>query len=364
MNPFSRRTVEPHLSHLRALVRVSRLVAAAIVAFPSLLAAQFPTIRTPQASPRASVGQVIGFTTISVEYGRPAVNGRKIWGGQVPFDSVWRAGANENTVLASTSPFRIAGQELPPGRYGLHMIPTASQWTVMLSRESNAWGSFSYSPKEDAARFTVTPQQGAMTERLQYTMDDITDSSVTVTLRWEKLTVPLPITLRSKQIALDSIAQQLRGIPFFFPESWLAAGRWAFANTTRTDLAEAWADSSIARQQNYGNTRLKAAAMERRGDKAGADRLRQQAFAFATEADINLLGYTLMNAGNVDSALVLFQKNVKDYPKSWNAYDSLAEGYAKKGDKAKAKAMYAKARAMTEDETQRKRIDGALAALN
>lgn len=343
--------------------RPTLLTAALVLAAPPSLAAQFPTIRTPQVSPRAGVSQVIGFTTISVDYGRPAVNGRKIWGGQVPFDSVWRAGANENTVLAVSSPFTIAGKSLPAGRYGLHMIPTADRWTVMLSNESNAWGSFSYSAAEDAARFTVTPQPASMIERLQYTMEEITDSSVAVTLRWETLSVALPITIAVKQLALDSIAQQLRGIPYFFPESWLAAGRWAFANTTRVDLAEAWADSSIARTQSFGNTRLKAAALERRGDKAGAERLKQQSFAFATEADINLLGYQLMNAGKVDSAIALFQKNVKDYPRSWNTYDSLAEGYAKKGDKAKAVAMYAKARAMTEDETQRKRIDGALASL-
>jgi tetratricopeptide (TPR) repeat protein len=291
------------------------------------------------------------------------VKGRKIWGGQVPFDTVWRAGANENTVLAISTPFTIAGKSLPAGRYGVHMIPTANQWTVILSKEANAWGSFSYTPTEDATRFTATPQQSPMAERLIYTMDDITDSSVAVTLRWEKLSVALPIALGVGQLAVDSLAQQLRGAPFFFPDSWLAAGRWVLFNTNRDDIAEAWADSSIKRQRGFGNMRLKAAAMERRGDKSGAEQLRREAFAFATEADVNLLGYQMMNAGKVDSAIVLFQKNVKEYPKSWNSYDSLAEGYAKKGDKAKALAMYQKARAMTEDDTQKARIDGALASL-
>jgi tetratricopeptide (TPR) repeat protein len=339
------------------------LLVAAIAVSPMPLAAQFPTIDFPDASPRATVSQVVGFTSVSVDYGRPAVKGRKIWGGQVPYDSVWRAGANVNTILAVSSPFTIAGKALPAGKYGLHMIPTAGSWTVALSKEANAWGSFSYSASEDATRFTVTPKEASMTERLQYTMEDVTDSTVAVTLRWEKLSVALPIAIDASKLALDSIAQQLRSIPYFFPESWLAAGRWALTNSTRYDLAEAWADSSIKRQQNFGNTRLKAAARERQGDKAGADKLRQQAFAFATEADVNLLAYGLMNAGNVDSAMVLFQKNVKDYPRSWNVYDSLAEGYAKKGDKAKAVAMYQKAKGMTEDETQRKRIDMALAGL-
>lgn len=346
-------------------MRIPRLplFVAAVALITSPAAAQAPTLKFPFASPRASVSQVIGFTTISVDYGRPAVKGRKVWGGQVPYDSVWRAGANENTVLAVSSPFSIAGKALPAGRYGVHMIPTANQWTVILSKQADAWGSFSYDQKEDATRFTTTSQESPMAERLTYTMDGVTDSAVALTMRWEKLSVVLPITIGVGQLALDSLSQQLRGIPYFFPDTWAAAGRWALQNTNRADIAEAWADSSINRQQNWGNTRLKANAMERRGDKAGAARVRQQAFAFATEADVNLLGYNLMNAGQVDSAIVLFQKNVKDYPKSWNSYDSLAEGYAKKGDKAKSLAMYAKAKAMTEDETQRKRIDSAMASL-
>lgn len=344
-------------------MRSPRLLLAAVTLITTPVAAQFPTIDFPDASPRATVSQVVGFTTVSVDYGRPAVKGRKIWGGQVPYDSVWRAGANVNTILAVSSPFTIGGKSLPAGKYGLHMIPTAGAWTVAISREANAWGSFSYNPAEDAARFSVTPKESPMLERLQYTMEDVTDSTVAVTLRWEKLSVALPISVDGTRLALDSIAQQLRNIPYFFPESWLAAGRWALTNSTRYDLAEAWADSSIKRGQNFGNTRLKAAARERQGDKAGADKLRAQAFAYATEADVNLLAYGLMNAGNVDSAMTLFQKNVRDYPKSWNVYDSLAEGYVKKGDKAKALAMYQKAKGMTDDADQKKRIDGAVASL-
>ena len=75
----------------------------------------------------------------------------------MPYDSVWRAGANVNTVIAFTSPVTIGGKQLPAGRYGLFMIPTAQQWTVILSREANAWGHFSYNEAEDVLRFTATP---------------------------------------------------------------------------------------------------------------------------------------------------------------------------------------------------------------
>jgi len=90
------------------------------------------------------VGQTVGLTSIAITYDRPAVNGREIWGKLVPFDTVWRAGANENTVISFSSPVTIAGKPLEAGRYGLHMIPTKGDWTIIFSREANAWGSFSY----------------------------------------------------------------------------------------------------------------------------------------------------------------------------------------------------------------------------
>lgn len=314
-------------------------------------------------SPRAHVSQTIGFTTVSVDYGRPAVKGRKIWGGQVPFDTVWRAGANENTIFEVTSPFTIGGNRLPAGKYGLHLIPTATSWTMILSKESNAWGSFSYTQAEDAARFVVTPVAAPMNERLQYTMDDVTDSTVSVTLRWEKLAAVIPVSLAANDLAIDSLTSQLRGLQYFFAESWATAGRFAMTHGNHLDIAGAWADSALVRQKSFGNLRLKAAVLDRKGDKAAAEKLRAEALPLANEAELNVYGYQLLGAGQVDQAIVVFQKNVKDHPESWNGYDSLAEGYAKKGNKALALANYKKALAMTADQTQKARIEGAIAGL-
>ncbi|MBA3895137.1 MAG: DUF2911 domain-containing protein [Gemmatimonadales bacterium] len=108
--------------------------ALACLGLPAGLPAQVPTLVLPKASQRATVSQTIGLTEIGLTYDRPLVNGREIWGRLVPYDSVWRAGANENTVIAFSSPVRVGGRELPAGRYGVHMIPTAGEWTVILSR--------------------------------------------------------------------------------------------------------------------------------------------------------------------------------------------------------------------------------------
>jgi tetratricopeptide (TPR) repeat protein len=309
------------------------------------------------------VSQTIGLTTITITYDRPAVKGREVWGKLVPYDSVWRAGANENTVIAFSSPVRVGGRDLPAGRYGLHMIPTRSEWTVILSRQASAWGSFSYDPKEDAVRLAATPVAASFQESLGYTLDDPGTGSAVATLHWEKLAVPFTLEVDSKQVVVDSLRQQLRGLGRFFWQPWSQAAAWCAANDVNLREAADWAQSSIAINQNFTNLRVKATLLEKLGDATNAAQLRRQAFEVALEPDINNYGYELLAAGKVDSAIVVFQKNVKDYPKSWNTYDSLGEAYAVKGDKRRAAEQYSKARAMTKDPAQQRRIAGILAGL-
>jgi tetratricopeptide (TPR) repeat protein len=327
------------------------------------LPAQAPPLVLPKTSPRASVSQTIGLTEISITYDRPAVNGRQIWGQLVPYDSVWRAGANENTVIAFTSPVKVGGKEIAAGRYGLHMIPTAGEWTVILSRQANAWGSFSYDPQEDALRVQVTPKPAEFRERLAYTFEDPDAGSAVATLRWEKLAVPVPIEVDSKTVVADSLREQLRGLGRFSWQPWSQAAAWCASNKVNLEEASTWADRSIALNQNFTNLRVKAGLLESRGDSAGAAALRRTAFGLATENEINLYGYQLMGQGKVDSAITIFRKNTKDYPKSWNTYDSLGEAYARKGDKKLALEAYSKARSMVQDPAQRTRIEGVLAGL-
>jgi tetratricopeptide (TPR) repeat protein len=338
-------------------------IAFGAVTLPAGLPGQVPTHVIPKASPRATVSQTIGLTEIHISYDRPLVNGREIWGKLVPYDSVWRAGANENTVIAFSSAVRVGGQDLPAGRYGVHMIPTASEWTVILSSQANNWGSFSYDSKEDVVRLTAVPTAAPFQEALGYTLDDPGSGSVVATLRWEKLAVPFTIEADPKRVVADSLRQQLRGLGQFFWQPWVQAAAWCAANDANLEEAAEWAQRSIAINENFTNLRVKATLLEKMGDATNAAQLRSRAFTLAAEPDINAYGYELLGAGKVDSAIVVFQKNVKDYPRSWNTYDSLAEAYATKGDKRRAIELYTKARQLTKDATQHRRLDGILAGL-
>jgi tetratricopeptide (TPR) repeat protein len=342
---------------------------AAIQSFALLLlfggaAGAQPALTLPQASPKASISQAVGLTDIAITYHRPAVNKRKIWGDLVPYDQVWRAGANQNTTITSSSPVTVNGRPLAAGTYGLHMIPTeGGDWTIVFSNVSWAWGSFTYDEKEDALRVTAKPQPAEFQERLSYGFEDPTDKSVQAAMRWEKLRVPFTIEVDTPAVAVASIRKELRDLPRFSWQGWNQAAAYCLRSKMNLDEALSWADRSISMQENFANLRTKVGLLELKGDAQTAARLRDRSMKLATEADINQYGYQLLGGGKTDEAIEIFKKNVKDHPDSWNVYDSLAEAYEKKGDKERAVENYRKALNMVRDPDQKKRIDGILKKL-
>ena len=159
-------------------------------------------------SQKSSVTQYVGADTqITINYSRPAVKGRIVWGNMVPYGLAsadrysngkpfpWRAGANENTTIEINNEVKIAGSTLPPGKYSIHMIPSETDWIIIFNKNSDQWGSFSYDETEDAIRVTVTPVEAHFEEFLTYNFGDITENSVIAFLHWEKLKVPFQIIL-------------------------------------------------------------------------------------------------------------------------------------------------------------------------
>jgi TolA-binding protein len=326
--------------------------------------AQLPPLTLPQASPAATVTQQVGLTDIQIDYHRPAVAKRKVWGDLVPYGQVWRAGANENTSIELSTPATIGGKTLPAGTYGVHMLPTEKDWSVMLSSASTAWGSFSYDEKEDVVRFTVTPKATADSEeRLEYRFENPTENSVDVVMQWEKIQVSFPITVDTKAVVMASLQKQLRGLPRFGWQAWNQAANWALQNDVDLPQALKWADQSVQTQATFQNLRTKAGILEKQGNSKEAEALRAQAMKIATEADINAYGYSLIGQKKVDEAIAVFRKNVKDYPNSWNTYDSLGEALALKGDTKAAVESYNKAMSMTTDPVQKKRIQDILSRM-
>jgi hypothetical protein len=173
-----------------------------------LPSAGFAQEKKVPASLKASVTQRLGLDTdITIEYSRPGVKGRKIWGDLVPYGLApgnkyskdkpypWRAGANENTTIQFNKDVLIEEKPLPAGKYGIHIIPSEKEWVIIFSKNNSAWGSFAYNQEEDALRVTVTPVKAPHQEWLIYGFDDLAGTSATAYLHWEQLKVPFKIKL-------------------------------------------------------------------------------------------------------------------------------------------------------------------------
>ncbi len=150
-------------------------------------------------SPAAQIVQHIGLAEVKVTYGRPGVKGREIWNTKlVPYNgnpTPWRGGANENTTFEFESNVKIEGQPLAAGKYGFHIIPTDTTWTLIFSKDNAGWGSYAYKKENDALRVEVTPTECPMQEWLVYGFDDLTATSATAYLAWEKKKVSFKIEL-------------------------------------------------------------------------------------------------------------------------------------------------------------------------
>jgi tetratricopeptide (TPR) repeat protein len=242
------------------------------------------------------------------------------------------------------------------------MIPTEIDWTIILSKDYRAWGSFFYKEENDLMRFKVKPQTSEFQEWLMYAFDDVTSNSTTASLKWEKLKVPFKIEIDLHNQMLDDMAIQLTGIPGFFWQGWNQAANYCYVNGIELDKGLEWADQSIGINKNVTNTYTKAVILQALGKNDEAAKLKSEAFENALEADVNTLGYQFLGGGKIGDAILVFKKNTELFPESWNVWDSLAEGYMNKGDKKLAIDNYKKALGMA-PENQHERIKGTLAQL-
>ena len=311
----------------------------------------------PEASQRASVVQRLGITDITISYHRPLVGGRKVWGGLVPYDQVWRAGANENTTITFSDPVSVEGAALPKGTYGLHMIPGTDMWTVIFSKNATSWGSFTYKEAEDALRVKVKPQPCEMHEALTYDFDDVKRESATVTMRWEKLAAPFHVAVNDKELTMSSLREQLRGGMQYTWQGWAEAANYSL--TTKTDLEQGlqWADGAIRQEERFDTLMLKAQLLDGLSRGGEAAPVRQKALGMANATQLYFYGRQLqLVEKKPDDAMGVFRQTAERYPTHWLGHMSLARLNSASGDHAKALAEMKAAMAADPPEQQKPTI--------
>lgn len=236
---------------------------------------QLPTLRLPRISPGARVTQVIGLSDVTIQYHRPGVKGREIWGKLLPYGEVWRAGANEPTLFTFSDEVTIGGKKLPAGTYRFLAIPNKGDWTVIFNSEVKNWGTV-YESKYDTLKFSVTPETGPHEEWLTFDFADLTPSSARVVLTWEKVKLSFKIEFNTLGKIQTSVGtwQVLNG-----------AARYALTEKVYTAEAMTWVERSIATDKNAFNLRTKAELLAAAGKYKEAAATGEEALAVGKAKD-------------------------------------------------------------------------------
>jgi tetratricopeptide (TPR) repeat protein len=315
----------------------------------------------PDVSQAAEVKQRIALTDIKIKYHRPLVNGRKIWGGLVPYGKVWRAGANENTTIEFSDPVSVEGKPLDKGTYGLHMIPNPDSWTVIFSKTNTGWGSYSYDQKDDALRVNVKPKPLDQSEEaLEYEFENLKPDSTAVTLKWEKLGVPFTVSTNDAEQTLQNIRGQMKGAGQF---AWQAPDQAAqFCLTRKINLDEAlrWADLSIQNEERFENLSTKADILKALNRPDEAKKIWDQALEKAPAPQLYTYGRQLQNQKKGAEAMEIFKEVAKRFPQGVFGYLAQARIKSAAGDFAGALTDAKQAQAAAPSDAQKQAIQGLI----
>jgi hypothetical protein len=250
-------------------------------------------IQTPQASPGATISQTVGLGKVTVEYSRPALKGRKMFGVQVPYGKVWRTGANKITNVILSDEMMVNGQKVAAGTYGLFTIPTATEWTIILNKDADLWGAYDYKQENDVVRFTVKAQNLAKAQE-SFTIEfiDFNANETNVAISWENAMVKFPIKHDSDAKIMAEIQKKMAG-------SEISVGTYSAAANyyydTNRDLKQAyeWATKVVENDQKFWTYYLrgKIAAKIGQCDVAVADATKGLAMAKEAGDDAYILNH-------------------------------------------------------------------------
>lgn len=323
------------------------------------------SITTPAPSPKAKVSQTVGISTVTITYSRPAVKNREVWGALVPYgwnvqsfgagkEAPWRAGANENTILEFSHAATVEGKDVPAGSYGLFfVINKDNSGEVVLSKDYRSWGSFFYNPDKDQLRAPIKVRDISHTEFLTFDFLSVDKNSTEVVLNWEKKQFPVTIKFAVDEIVMANATEQLKGTTGFNWQGYSSAANYALQNKVNMTQGLEWIDRAIAQNKNFTTLNIKSELLRETGKLPEADKLKKEALTLATENELNNYGYQLLGLSQNDKAIEILKVATERFPKSANAWDSLGEAYAIKGDNKNAIANFKKSLTMNPPENVR-----------
>lgn len=218
----------------------------------------FAQLELPRVSQKASVMQRIGLLDVTVTYSRPNVKGRVIWGELVPYNEVWRTGADEATTISFSEDVVLNGNKVPAGKYSLFTIPGKDEWTIIINKTAKQWGAFNYDKSKDLLRFQVKPEKTEFIESLAYYFSDVSVSDAILNIGWEKLKVSFKISFDLDTKAYSNIKKAIAAAGKDDWVTYAAAAGYAADNNVHITEALDWVEKSIAIEGTYFNYFVKA----------------------------------------------------------------------------------------------------------
>ena len=230
---------------------------------PKIVVAAQEHIEFPPASQHGRIKQRIGLTDVEIEYSRPNKNGRRIFGGLLPYGKVWRTGANASTKIKFTDAIEFGGKNVPAGEYALYTIPTENKWTIILSKDTKGWGAYEYKSDSDALRITVKPETLAVAvETLTIGFGDLKDNSATLYLDWDTTRVSTLLTTNTVEKLNKQIETALKNPESLEPRFYYDAASFYYAHDKDLEQARKWIDLAVAKKPNFYSFFYKKAQIE------------------------------------------------------------------------------------------------------
>lgn len=245
--------------------RISILLVS-IFAFTLMAQAQ---IQTPAPSPSAKVHQTVGLTDIELNYSRPSMKGRTIFGELVPYGKIWRTGANRATTIMFSDDVKVGGKDVPAGTYALYTMPGKDEWTVMIYKNTSLGGNVGgYNTEDELTRFTVKPMKTAMaTESFTIALNDFTSNSANLYMMWANTAVSIPIEVPVDERVMANIDKVMAGPS---GNDYYAAAQYYFNTDRDMDKALMWINKAMEDGDKYWVATWKARILAKKGDKKAA----------------------------------------------------------------------------------------------
>ena len=255
-------------------------------------------VTAPQPSPKSTINQIVGLTDVEIEYSRPGVKGRNVFGDLVPFGKVWRTGANSNTTISFSEDVIIDGKTLKKGKYALYTLPKVENWEIIFYSKTDNWGNPEVWNESDVAlRTTVTPEiLNRNVESFTIDINNLDNNFAYLNLSWEKTLVSLKFEVPTQKMTLASIDKILAG-----PSGgdYFSAAQYFYQSNGDLTKALAYVNKALElnKENPYWYTKLKSLIQAKLGDKKGAIETAKLSLAAAKAAKNN--DYIKMNEDNI-----------------------------------------------------------------